>query len=84
MAKRTLYFSQLRPPQMNDGESYRVKFPYGTFTIRPEKTVSGTYYRAYKRRGGKLHWAYIGKTGDITADEIHKGCLTLAMKMGLI
>jgi predicted ATPase/DNA-binding CsgD family transcriptional regulator len=44
----------------------------GTFTARKEpKPNGGAYWRAYRKRNGKLHRAYLGKSEDITLERLN-------------
>jgi hypothetical protein len=47
---------------------------YGTFTARKEQTGNkrgGRYWKAYRRRNGKLHRAYLGKSEELTLERLN-------------
>src|ERR1700682_2548936 len=50
----------------------------GAFTARRERKRHGWYWYAYRKRAGKLHKAYLGKTGDISLERLNAvaGALT--------
>lgn len=79
MARQSIYFGQLTEETMNSGLPYRVSFSYGVFTISPQKLPNGaTYYYALKRARGKLYKAYVGKRGEVTADDVHKATMKVS------
>lgn len=80
MAKRALCGVELTQEAMNTGESYRVKFSYGVFSIAPKVTQSGTYYSALKRHRGQLYKVYVGKCGEITKELLHQATMILLSK----
>lgn len=43
----------------------------GTFTARRERKRHGWYWYAYRKRAGKLHKAYLGKTGEMTLERLN-------------
>ena len=44
----------------------------GTFTARKEpRQHSGAYWKAYRKRNGKLHRAYLGKSHDVTLERLN-------------
>ena len=44
----------------------------GTFTARKEPTQhGGPYWKAYRKRNGKLHRAYLGKSHDVTLERLN-------------
>lgn len=81
MAKQAIYGSQLTHELMNGGQSYRIKFSCGTFSIAAKATKSGTYYSAYKRFRGKLYKVYVGKAGDIERHDVQRACVGLLSKI---
>ena len=88
MANKTFYAVLLRPEQINSGESYRVKFSYGTFSIYAKKisssraaNVTQAYYYAHKRKHGKLYKVYIGKCGNITREKLHEATIRLIIRI---
>jgi predicted ATPase/DNA-binding CsgD family transcriptional regulator len=51
----------------------------GTFTARKEsKLHGGAYWKAYRKRDGKLHRAYLGKSEDITLERLNAIAVVLA------
>src|SRR5215210_5001348 len=47
--------------------SFSFQSPSGRYTARKEhRTRGGEYWVAYRKRGGKLHKAYLGKAEDVT------------------
>lgn len=75
MARREIHIQSLTHKQMNSGDSYRVRFSYGTFPITAKKTKSGTYYYIVKRVDGELKKRYLGKCGHITMETLHRGTM---------
>ena len=60
---------------------FRVRSPFGTFTVRREQAGhkrGGWYWRAYRKRGGRLHRVYLGKSEELTLDRLHAVAATLA------
>ena len=53
---------------------FLVRSPSGTFTVRREQSGhkrGDWYWRAYRKRGGRLHRVYLGKTEELTLDHLH-------------
>src|SRR6266566_10161799 len=53
---------------------FRVRSPFGTFTMRREQAghKQGTWYwRAYRKRDGKLHRVYVGKGEEVTPERLN-------------
>ncbi len=53
---------------------FRVRSPFGTFTMRREQAghKHGTWYwRAYRKRAGKLHRVYVGKVEEVTLEQLN-------------
>ncbi len=45
--------------------------PAGSFTARKERSgQTGWYWKAYRKRAGRLHRAYLGKSADLTLDRL--------------
>lgn len=80
MARPAIFSGQITPEQMNSGEGYRVRFSYGTFSIAPKVTQSGTYYSALKRHRGQLFKVYVGKCGQVTHERLHQATMELLNK----
>src|SRR5207302_1724948 len=60
---------------------FRVRSPFGTFTVRREQAGNqrGTWYwRAYRKREGKLHRVYLGTAEEVTLDRLRTIAATLA------
>ena len=54
---------------------------YGTFTARREQAGNrrgGWYWKAYRKRNGKLHRAYLGKSEELTLDHLNTIAAALA------
>ncbi len=55
----------------------------GTFTARKERAGSkrgGEYWKAYRRRNGKLYRAYLGKSEELTLEHLKAVAEVLASK----
>ncbi|HET8850939.1 MAG TPA: NB-ARC domain-containing protein, partial [Ktedonobacteraceae bacterium] len=53
---------------------FRVRSPSGTFSVRREQAGhkrGDWYWRAYRKRGGRLQRVYLGKTEELTLDRLH-------------
>ena len=50
----------------------------GTFSARKEQRFGGWYWYAYRRRGRKLHTAYLGKSDLLTSERLHRVAQLLA------
>jgi hypothetical protein len=50
--------------------SFSFEAPNGTFTARKEERTGGWYWYAYRRREGKLHTAYLGKSAELTRERL--------------
>ncbi len=60
---------------------FRVRSPFGTFTVRREQAGNqrGTWYwRAYRKRDGKLHRVYVGTSEELTLEQLRTIAATLA------
>ena len=60
---------------------FRVRSPFGTFTVRREQAGNqrgNWYWRAYRKRDGKLHCVYLGTTEEVTLDQLRTVAATLA------
>src|SRR5260370_13103309 len=54
---------------------------HGTFTARKEQAGNkrgGRYWKAYRRRNGKLHRAYLGKSEELTLERLNAIAAALA------
>ena len=51
--------------------SFSFSGPLGTFTARKERRVHGDeYWTAYRKRGGRLRKAYLGKAEKLTLERL--------------
>jgi hypothetical protein len=60
---------------------FRVRSPFGTFTMRREQAghKQGTWYwRAYRKRDGKLHRVYVGTAEEVTLEQLSTVAAVLA------
>src|SRR5713226_7237295 len=56
---------------------------HGTFTARKDRAGSrrgGEYWKAYRRRQGKLYRAYLGKSEELTLEQLQSVAIVLASK----
>ena len=61
--------------------TFSFRSAFGTFTVRKEKAGNkrgGWYWRAYHKRGGKLHRAYIGTSEELTLERLYAVAALLA------
>src|SRR5947209_10339296 len=61
--------------------SFRVRSPLGTFTVRREQAGNqrgNWYWRAYRKREGKLHRVYMGTAEEVTLDRLRTVAVALA------
>jgi len=59
-------------------KKFSVKQPQGGFIAQAEIRRGKPYWYAYKRREGKLHKVYLGKTEEITPEKLQQAGLSLA------
>ncbi len=52
-------------------QAFTVETPHLTFTARKEQRPGGWYWYAYRRRQGKLHSCYLGKSAELTLDRLN-------------
>jgi len=53
--------------------NFRVRGPFGTFTVRREQAGNqrgNWYWRAYRKRAGKLHRVYVGTSEEVTLERL--------------
>src|SRR5260370_17268918 len=53
--------------------NFRVRGPFGTFTVRRERAGNqrgNWYWRAYRKRDGKLHRVYVGTSEEVTLERL--------------
>src|SRR5438445_12881800 len=51
--------------------SFCFETAQSTFTARKEKRPGGWYWYAYRRKQGKLHTAYLGKSEELTLERLN-------------
>jgi hypothetical protein len=59
--------------------TFAFRSAFGTFTARKEQASNkrgGWYWRAYRKREGKLHRVYLGKSEEVTLDRMRFLTLT--------
>src|ERR1051326_1589772 len=52
-------------------QSFCFETAHSTFTARKEKRPGGWYWYAYRRKQGKLHTAYLGKSEELTLERLN-------------
>jgi hypothetical protein len=68
---------------LETASTFTFQSEHGTFTARKERAGSkrgGEYWKAYSRRHGKLYRVYLGKSEDITFEQLHSVAAVLANK----
>ena len=64
---------------LEDASTFAFVSDMGTFTARKESTRhGGTYWKAYRKREGKLRRAYLGKSRDVTLARLQTAAAVLA------
>lgn len=66
---------------LTTASSFTFTSGHSTFSARKERSGSqrgGWYWKAYRKQGGKLHRAYLGKSEDLTLDRLTTVAQTLA------
>src|SRR5579863_8519316 len=58
-------------------QSFSFQSQCGTFTARRERKRHGWYWYAYRKRGGKLYKAYLGRHEDMTLERLNATAETL-------
>jgi hypothetical protein len=59
---------------LSTATSFAFRSPFGTFTARKERAGNQRgdwYWRAYRKRGGKLYRAYLGHSSALTGAHLH-------------
>src|SRR5437763_10937947 len=51
-------------------QAFTFETPRTAFTARKEQRPGGRYWYAYRRRQGKLHSVYLGKSAELTLDRL--------------
>lgn len=74
----------LNSPQWNDWltshKQFKFKGTAGHFSARCETRYGSDYWYAYRRRSGKLHKVYLGKSEEITLARLEQAAANLAGK----
>src|SRR5713226_6960766 len=63
--------------------TFTFRSEHGTFAARKERAGSrrgGEYWKAYRRRHGKLYRAYLGKSEELTLAQLQSVAVALASK----
>lgn len=84
MARQAIDYSQVTKELLDQGVTFRVRLPFGTFTIQARPTLSGAYWLAYKGVHRKMYRTYIGSAGSVKPDDVREACTRLARKTGLL
>lgn len=70
---------------LETGTAFVFTSPSGSFTARKERRARGTWYwKAYRTDHGTLYRAYLGKTQDLTLDQLNRAAAKLADAVGLV
>nr|MDQ2999350.1 hypothetical protein [Chloroflexota bacterium] len=65
-----------------DATSFVFRSRHGTFTAYKERRgASQAYWKAYRRRAGRLQRVYLGKSGELTLDRLDAAAAELANKL---
>src|SRR5216684_6593235 len=64
-------------------QSFSFSDHIGTFTARRERQRQGWYWYAYRKYGGKLRKAYLGKSETLTIEHLHAAAAVLTGKDNL-
>jgi predicted ATPase/DNA-binding CsgD family transcriptional regulator len=68
---------------LETASTFTFRSEHGTFTARKERAGSkrgGEYWKAYSRRHGKLYRVYVGKSEDMTLEQLQSVAAVLASK----
>ncbi|MBK8986667.1 MAG: hypothetical protein IPM39_11395 [Chloroflexi bacterium] len=69
-------------PQWNNWLTHHTQFKFkgetGHFTARRESRCGSDYWYAYRRRSGKLHKTYLGKSAEMTLIRLEEAAANLA------
>jgi len=66
---------------LSTARTFAFRSAFGTFTARKEQVSNkrgGWYWRAYRKREGKLHRVYLGKSEEVTLARLNAVAVTLA------
>src|SRR5690349_11820392 len=59
---------------LGTASAFTFESRHGSFTARKERSGNkrgGWYWKAYRRRGGKLYRAYLGQSATLTLSHLH-------------
>jgi len=65
---------------LSTARSFAFRSALGTFTARKEPASNkrgGEYWRAYRKRGGRLHRVYLGKSQELTLNRLNTAAMAL-------
>ena len=65
---------------LSTARSFAFRSALGTFTARKEPASNkrgGEYWRAYRKRGGRLHRVYLGKSEELTLNRLNTAAVAL-------
>src|SRR5579884_1826121 len=68
---------------LRSASTFTFRSEQGTFTARKERAGSGRgseYWKAYRRRNGKLYRVYLGKSEELTLQQLKSVAVVLANK----
>jgi LuxR family transcriptional regulator, maltose regulon positive regulatory protein len=66
---------------LEDATSFVFRSPHGPFTAYKERRgPTQEYWKAYRRRAGRLQRVYLGKSGELTLDRLNAAAAELANK----
>lgn len=57
---------------LSTAKKFSFKYPNGGFMAQCERRRNHSYWYAYKRQGGRLYKAYLGKTEDLTLERLQQ------------
>src|SRR6516162_1854433 len=66
---------------LSTASSFAFRSALGSFTARKEPASNkrgGEYWRAYRKRGGRLQRVYLGKSEELTLDRLNSASVTMA------
>src|SRR5438477_7068565 len=57
---------------LTDATSFAFRSDHGTFTAHKERRgLAREYWKAYRRRAGRLYRAYLGKSAELTLERLN-------------
>src|SRR4051812_16100882 len=63
---------------LDSASSFAFTSAHGTFTAHKEHRKGSSYWKAYRRRAGRLHRAYLGKSATLTLERLNAIAADLA------